>query len=117
MRKYDEFELTMDHIKLLQHAYVTWYDGEFGAPGINSKKPYGNSNVYSDMLEILDIRLVPSNDEDEELFYGYPTYITTKLDKLHGELLTALQIVLRTRSFVPGLYRTEYPTENWKLVK
>jgi len=39
------FVLTENHIKLLRKAYVTWEDGDFGAPSIDTRRPYGNSSV------------------------------------------------------------------------
>jgi hypothetical protein len=110
MKTYSEFELTEDHIKLLQRMYVTWYDGEFGAPGIDCKRPYGNSDVYRDMNKILGY------DDNLTLTLLQMEIPTTYLRKLHEELEIALQIVLRTKLFVPGLYRAEYPTVDWKLV-
>lgn len=43
--------------KLLKRAYVGWEDSETGAPCINPKRPYGNSDVAEDVREILDIPL------------------------------------------------------------
>ena len=47
------FELTEEHIKLLRQMCVSWDDCEFGAPAIDCKRPYGNSDVYSDIAKIL----------------------------------------------------------------
>jgi hypothetical protein len=61
-----EFTMTEDHLKLLRHAWVTWGEGEgYGAPGINPKKPYGNSYVQRDIARILD-----APDDDWELEDG-----------------------------------------------
>ena len=97
-----EFQLTEAHIKLLQRAYVNWEDCETGAPAIGCKRPYGNSWVFGDVVEILEI---------EHPLYGTPDYDTWETEnfdrvmKLHYETQDALQIILETRSFVPGLYR------------
>jgi hypothetical protein len=48
-----EFTVTEDHLKLLRRAYIGWDDCEFGAPGIDPKRPYGNSDVIGDIAEIL----------------------------------------------------------------
>src|SRR6266568_5645220 len=41
-----EFTVTEDHLKLLRHAYLYWEYGEgYGAPAIDPKRPYGNSDV------------------------------------------------------------------------
>lgn len=106
MRRYREFEFTSDHIKLLRRAYVTWYDCEFGAPAIDCKRPYGNSSVIFDLVEILEPGLEP--DED-----GFPEDVVNRVEKLHHELETALQIVLATGSFETGLYRAESYSKDW----
>lgn len=41
--------------KLLKHANFQWNDCETGAPEIDPKRPYGNSNVEDDVREILDL--------------------------------------------------------------
>ena len=40
-----EFTLTVDHITLLNNMWVDWSDVEYGAPEIDPKRPYGNSDV------------------------------------------------------------------------
>jgi hypothetical protein len=50
------FTLTEAHLKLLKRANVGWQDCETGAPEIDPKRPYGNSSVYLDVAEILDIK-------------------------------------------------------------
>lgn len=39
--------------KLAKELCWHWNDGETGAPAIDSKRPYGNSSVACDVLEIL----------------------------------------------------------------
>lgn len=51
------FEVKEEHIKLLRSAYTSWDDCEFGAPAIDCKRSYGNSDVLGDMAEILNISL------------------------------------------------------------
>jgi hypothetical protein len=105
-----EFRLTSDHLKLLKHAYVGWNDCEFGAPEIDPKRPYGNKDVIRDIVEILGI--VTNRDDDG----CYMPSIERDLGNLHRETETALQIVLRTGSFLPGLYRCEPYTSKWQRV-
>ena len=100
------FMLTEEHIKLLKRAYVDWWDCEFGAPIINPKRPYGNSDVIGDIGEILGIK--PDNGEDftDEQEEG--------MNQIHKETQTALQIILSTGSFTPGLYEmVEY--KRWRM--
>jgi len=100
-----EFTLTDDHLKLLRRGQVSWDDGEGdGAPGINSKKPYGNSYVAGDIAEILG-----APDEDWIWENGHKSQVTPeaaeRLMRLHVETVVALQIVLATGEFRPGRYR------------
>ena len=60
------FTVTDEHLRLLRRAYVFWDETEFGAPGINAKRPYGNSDVYGDIAEILSLVDGEWQDEVEE---------------------------------------------------
>ena len=106
------FEVTEEHIKLLRHAYVGWDDCEFGAPAIDCKRPYGNSNVIGDMVEILGLKNV-RRDEDGE----YKPEIEEKLYTLHKELKTALQIALSTGKFEIGAYKAADYSNQWDEIK
>lgn len=104
------FKLTENHIKLLSNAYVGWEDIEFGAPAINGKRPYGNSDVVRDMISILFGEDLP--DSTQAALEDY-------VRQLHNETETALQIILCTQSFIPGTYEKTNPYNDraWKLVK
>ncbi len=91
-----EFNLTKEHIVLLRNAYVRWDDCEYGAPAIDSKYPYGDSMVLQSIAELLN---VPYDEEN-----GLDGATEDKLAKLHQETETALQIILKTGSFIPGVY-------------
>lgn len=52
--KPEVFELTEDHIKLVRAMYFERSNIEFGAPGVDPKRPYGNSSVIRDIVDILD---------------------------------------------------------------
>ena len=102
-----EFTVTEDHLKLLRHAYVDWDEGEgYGAPGINPKKPYGESYVERSIAQILD-----APDEDWIYEGGERAYLTDeaaeRFTRLHVETIVALQIVLATGEFRLGRYRRE----------
>lgn len=107
MRKNKTFELKEDHIKLLKRMCVGWQDCEWGAPEIDPKRPYGNSNVYMDIAEIIGIKS-PCNmcgeftEEQEEL-----------MDTLHQETETALQIILQ-HGPKPGKYECDYYGMEWE---
>jgi len=66
------------HLKLLADAFyanITYDDGcEFGSIGLDCKRPFGNSNVEFDILEI--INMLPDkehavNDDCNEELYKY----------------------------------------------
>lgn len=103
------FELKEDHIKLIRKMCVSWDDCEFGAPSIDCKRPYGNSDVYKDIAKILDIK--GAFVDNEEVFSQEQICL---MNKLHKETETALQIILKTGEFRPGEYITEY-FDNWIL--
>lgn len=95
-----EFTVTDEHLRLLRSAHVFWDEAEFGAPSINPKRPYGNSNVFGDIAKILD---VPDGEWADE-------YLKPSLDaewrflRLHVETAIALQIALATGEFRAGRY-------------
>lgn len=104
------FILTDDHIKLLRNMYTRWDDCEFGAPAIDCKRPYGNSDVYGDMGKILGIK--GEIIDDEEVFSDQQINL---MNGLHKETEIALQIVLTTGEFKPGEYVADEYRDNWKL--
>lgn len=103
-----EFTLTEDHIKLLRQMNVGWQQCEFGAPEIDPKRPYGNSQVYYDIAEHLGLDI----PEDDEAFTDEQK---EKMLKLHRETEDALQIVLTTGTFKPGIYVADRYMRDWKL--
>ncbi len=107
------FELTEDHLKLLQKMEVRWNDECYnGAPAIDIKRPYGNSDVYNDIAEILGWEIAETKYGEKELSNAQET----KASVLHRETERALQIVLSTRSFVAGTYIKQSVTDGWKLI-
>lgn len=105
--KVQKFTLTKDHVKLLRRFQVGWQDCETGAPEIDPKRPYGNSDVETDMHEILTGKDQPDGCPDGKR-EGYL--------KFHRELENALQIVLVTGSFKPGNYEADEYSSNWRRV-
>lgn len=100
------FEIKDIHLKLLQHSYISWDSCEFGAPTIDPKRPYGNSNVPKSMLEIIGLGDFDDLSEDvQEVMFDF-------LNKLHTELETVLQICLERLSFETGNYKET--TDGWQ---
>jgi hypothetical protein len=104
----ETFEVTEDHLKLLRAAYVRWDDCEFGAPAIDCKRPYGNSQVLDDIAEIIE----PEEYErrgtlSEEAIDDYMAEHEETFHRLHRETLTVLQIALSSGEFKAGTYVRE----------
>lgn len=101
----ERFELKKEHVQLLQAMYVYFDDSAYhGAPAVDIKRPYGNGGVASDVQEILGWTRT-ENDEAE----------TRALD-LHRETAQALQVVLASRSFEPGIYEADVYKQNWRKI-
>jgi hypothetical protein len=107
------FTITVDHLKLLAHANVQWENSEYGAPAIDCKKPYGNSNVEDDIGEILGWQ---AGDNDGERCWSRAQH--ERAAELHRQTETVLQIVLATQSFRVGTYRQRdrYKSRGWEFV-
>ena len=90
----EDFTITKDHLKLLKRMYVGWDDCEFGAPAIDCKRPYGNSDVLDDIKEITGKR---SNI-------------------LHKQMKVVLQIILCTGEIKEGRYKLKekYDSRSWQ---
>jgi hypothetical protein len=112
VREAREFTVTEDHLRLLRQTYVFWDETEFGAPAIDAKRPYGNSNVFGDIAEILDMPESEWSDED-----GNPSLDAEwRFLRLHVETAIALQIALITGEFRTGRYvrDDEYDDRSWR---
>ena len=110
-----EFEFTENHIKLLNRMYVYFDECSYsGSPCVDSKRPYGNSGVANDIYEIIF-----GEEFDYEEYGDMPEKLYEDLMKVHRETGTALQIVLCTKSFVPGTYKKKnsYDNLSWEKVE
>lgn len=104
MTETQHFTLTDEHLALLRAAYIHWEDCEFGAPAIDCKRPYGNSDVLGDIHEILS----GGGDFTEEQADRYRL--------LHAQTQTALQILIQHASVRPGDYEAERYSANWRFL-
>ena len=115
---YQTFKLKKEHVLLLQHSYIDWWCAEAGSAAINCKRPYGNSDHLKDMCEILGVKRKLDLDKTEaEGEIVYDEKQEEWLESLHRETESALKIILKTKSFKPGLYQADRDDDNWKLVK
>jgi hypothetical protein len=107
----ERFTLKTEHIKLLRRACVSWDNCEFGAPGIDCKRPYGNGDVLNDIAEILE--LPKANESTGE----FPFEQESLMHNLHKETKKALQVILSAKSFTPGIYESPQYMDQWKMIQ
>lgn len=117
----EKFELTKNHITLLRNMYFEYDEyTETGAPVADCKRPYGNSDVAVDIYEILYGKTFDLYDEETDDYKEEWEEIRDELMRLHYGTATALQIILSTKSFEPGIYECERTEErlgfSWKKV-
>lgn len=103
------FTLIEEHVKLARAMQVGWQDVEFGAPEIDPKRPYGNSDVLTDIAE--ELGWDSEINEDGEL----SEQAAERARKLHEEMWIALQVILASGSFTPGEYEAPEYTSRWTL--
>lgn len=106
-----ELKVTKNHIKLLQNLHIGWESCEFGAPGVDCKRPFGNSDVFGDIAEILGIKL-PDDEEDYEEYEK----ITDNLRKGYQELQDCLQILCQFLTIDVGTYVCEDYSYKWRRI-
>ncbi len=108
------FELTENHLKLFKRMNIRWNDNAYdGSPEVDIKRPYGNSNVFGDIAEILEIKLFEDFNGEKYMSPEQEKYI----ENIHREMGIALQIVVCCCSFELGKYqRSQNYLNDWKKV-
>jgi hypothetical protein len=108
----ERFELKSEHLKLIQRMYVTSHGD--GSPCIDDYRPYGNSDVVGDIIDVLGWEPVLTKGSKRIFSDEQERYAV----QLHMETVTALQIILYTQSFIPGVYEKDgsYEIRRWNLV-
>lgn len=101
----EQFNLTEDHLKLLRRMVVGWQDCETGAPEIDPKRPYGNSDVSLDVAETLGWPIPNAERMPSREYERAREALQDRAMRIHRETQTALDVVLRTGQFKAGLYR------------
>jgi hypothetical protein len=110
-----EFEVTEDHLKLVKRMFWSWDDSGYeGAPAVGLKRPYGNSDVVSDIVEILGMPTVVDRWGEQ----NFTDDVADEAMRIHREMDTVLQIATATLSFEPGAYRKRdrYNSLSWERV-
>lgn len=115
------YRLAKEQILLIREMHINMDDGSClgyeGGPYVNSKRPFGNSHVPGDVYEILDPRpqneIYDYDEEEEEQFADEQQEI---YERWYPTLDKALQVVLSSGSFEPGIYSCNKYCRNFKLV-
>ena len=94
------FILTEEHVILLRHLNVD--DVVDRAPQIDTRRPYGSGDYIKDIAELLGVEMIETWDEEMVLRKADGE----RLERLHQSLGWALQVVLSSGSFTPGVYKT-----------
>ncbi len=122
MDNQEQFIVTNQEIQLIKRMCVSWWDCEFGAPAIDCKRPYGNSNVLKDMADILGFlddleNLEYISDETEE---AYTEQVIEEQEEvlleLHSNMQTVLQILIDNLSLEAGTYQRQKYGGKWTKV-
>jgi len=108
-----EFELKQIHLDLLKRVEIDWDDCEFGAPYIDPKRPYGNSDVFDDIAEIIKLKKKENYDYNEE---DWKEESMDYMEDLHKQTQIVLEIILHCQSFKLGKYKKVKYGE-WKFIE
>lgn len=85
------FVLKKEHLKLLQNMWIDFDEfNYYGAPHVNEKRPYGNSDVYMDVAEIVGI---PFDDDYGDKYLSEDNHKDAQ--RWHAETGSAVWIVLQ----------------------
>lgn len=100
-----EFELKDEHVKILSQVYIS---DENGVPSVDRKRPFGNKDFESDILEILGEEKIGDDS-------CWSSSQRKRANHLYRELIIAIQVVLNCKTFEPGLYyrKNTYDHRSW----
>jgi len=110
----ETFELREEHLVLLANMYIEEAGGGWGGPTVDTKRPYGNSDMIADIARILGIEGFV--DHDDEVHYSKGQY--DHMVALHEQTTKALQIILQIPGAKPGPYVQTDPYDiKWEKVE
>lgn len=79
VEKMEKFTVKPIHLQLIKRFFVSWNERGFGAPTIDPKGPFGNSDVKDDFEEITGEKF------DEITYYDLETCLQILTRNLHIE--------------------------------
>ncbi len=89
-----------------------WDNAEFGAPAVDPKRPYGNSDVIGDIASILRYEITIDADDDHEA--SYEAEDEEAMTKAHSDLVKVLDIACQNLAFPePGSVWKRSVTGEW----
>lgn len=110
------FEVKEEHIKLLKKLNFDFDSRtEFGAPLISPKRPYGNSDVYQDIADIIGIKPEVTDWDNEDDFFSDTQEMY--MYALHKDMTTVLNILCVNLTIEAGMYQAKVYSDNWKKIK
>lgn len=130
MQTVNSFEVTDFHLALVSGLSFTWIEGAYdGAPAVDPKRPYGNSDVLTDLAliyaESKGYRLINEDTyrmlfrkADGSLFQPDESF-EDWLFKVHREMPIVLQILASNNlvGIAAGVYREVAPySQRWEAV-
>lgn len=80
-----QFTIKEEHLKLLRRLQIDEVDFR-----IDQKRPFGNSDVYKDVVDILEWKV--NYDENSQMGVEW----VERVDKILKELCTALEIIVQS---------------------
>lgn len=110
------FQLRQEHLALLEHVNIRWSNVEYGGPGVDEKRPFGNSGSGYIEREICEYLGLDPISEDR---HGAPIYDEDERHdavQRYEELDTALQIILTCQTFTPGVFEKQQYGRDWERV-
>ena len=100
----EKFLVIESHVELLKNMYVGWQDAEYGAPEIDPKRPYGNSDVEEDICEILKFSKSSCRNCESTYTEDQVQYAAS----LHKDMKKVLQILVQhPTDFKIGEYQSK----------
>lgn len=129
----EEFEITEDHLKLMDEFVVGWNPAETGAPEIDPKRPYGNTSVENDMVKILGMEelkpgvyrftidgeeyILKGDKKGNNISFEHDSELVDKLMEIHKETETALEICLERQEFETGKFEKDGIGGSWEKIE
>jgi len=114
------FEMTEDHLKLLQNLKWSTQNNIISAVGDEGdgvSPPFGTTDIYEAIDQILNGKPANVDPLNEQDFPEYTPEQKAAWDKLYSELPWCLSIILQKREFQTGLYKTKFHDINWVKIK